>query len=361
MKKYLFILAILLPFVAIAQIPKKCAQVAHTQKIRATQPQPLVSNTYESNKEIPCDSMIIPVAVHFMETIASRACLERIVAEQIASLNADFSATNADLGKYDLVAQYFNIAPNASCLKFEIADNNHPSLSGLQDGQSAITINQLKNETDWAYMWSDYFNIFVFEIGDNILGYSPLGGTGKGDGVVIGKFAFGGRGACGDISTATSLDRGRTLTHEVGHYFGLPHIWGNRDGCNQDDGFRDTPYSDAPNFECFSPNQKSCGTHDMSMNYMDYTPDDCMYMFSPQQGNRMELYLQIHLAHLVSKGKEVIGALSEETPVDVPVDSTNTTEDTDDDNSAPKPNIFTTLILVILGIGSWIYTAIKGE
>ena len=85
---------------------------------------------------------------------------------------------------------------------------------------------------------------------------------------------------------ASPFDKGRTTTHEVGHYLNLRHIWG--DGrCNRDDFVSDTPTSDAPNYGCPSFPTTNCRSTDMTMNYMDYTNDACMNMFSVGQKTRM--------------------------------------------------------------------------
>lgn len=78
----------------------------------------------------------------------------------------------------------------------------------------------------------------------------------------------------------------RTLTHEVGHWLNLRHIWGDG-GCGVDDFVADTPLSDAYNRGCPAYPDVSCGTADMTMNFMDYTADSCMNMFTEGQKDRM--------------------------------------------------------------------------
>ena len=86
--------------------------------------------------------------------------------------------------------------------------------------------------------------------------------------------------------SAAPYNLGRTATHEVGHYLNLRHIWG--DGrCRQDDFVTDTPSSDGANYGCPSYPTVNCSSTDMTMNYMDYTDDGCMYMFTDGQRNRM--------------------------------------------------------------------------
>ena len=125
-------------------------------------------------------------------------------------------------------------------------------------------------------------NIWVCNIGGGILGYAQFpGGNSNTDGVVVSPQYF---GTTGFVSSP--FDGGRTATHEVGHWLNLRHIWG--DGrCRQDDFVADTPSSDAPNYGCPSYPTVNCRSNDMTMNYMDYVNDDCMYMFSQGQKERM--------------------------------------------------------------------------
>src|SRR5205085_4332233 len=85
-------------------------------------------------------------------------------------------------------------------------------------------------------------------------------------------------------------DKGRTATHEIGHYFNLRHIWGDSNCGN--DLVDDTPIHNTYNFGCPSfPDNSSCGgtVHPMmTMNYMDYTDDPCMFMFTNGQKTRMQ-------------------------------------------------------------------------
>ena len=116
---------------------------------------------------------------------------------------------------------------------------------------------------------------------DGFLGYAQFpGGPANTNGVVSDYRYFGTTG------TATApFALGRTATHEVGHYLNLYHIWCDG-GCGVDDLVGDTPTSDAPNYGC--PNgHTSCGTTDMIENYMDYSDDSCMNLYTEGQKNRM--------------------------------------------------------------------------
>ncbi len=253
------------------------------------------------------EPIIVPVAIHYEGvTVQDPICLRDIALGQLERMNTDFGALNSDISKYD-DAIAGGLSPNAlaeegACILFCLADQNHPAGFDLEDGDFAITINQnytinnsFPNFTLGA--WSGYFNIFVTE-GTGVLGYSPLFGAGNGDGIVIEACAFG-RGldnGCGNgIGNGAGCiypqyDLGRTSVHEAGHYFGLPHVWGSaldQGGCNTDDGFTDTPNSINGYFGCPAYGTSSCNSVDMTMNYMDYVNDDCMFMFSEQQANTM--------------------------------------------------------------------------
>jgi len=153
--------------------------------------------------------------------------------------------------------------------------------------------------------WSPdrYLNIWVCNITGGILGYaqfpeSPLGGMGCGtqsaatDGVV---FLYNSIGKSAVTGFPGPYNEGRTATHEVGHWLGLRHIWGDG-GCTVDDFCNDTPLAAAANFGC-PAGTNSCTAApdagvDMIENYMDYTDDMCMNIFTNDQKMRMRIVLE---------------------------------------------------------------------
>jgi len=161
---------------------------------------------------------------------------------------------------------------------------------GLND---AYIENTIKPQSQWDP--NDYFNVWVARVNCGILGYAQFpsssglgglnsnGGAANTDGVIVIPTSIG--------STTTpnpaggAYNKGRTLTHEIGHSFGLRHIWGDG-GCNVDDFCTDTPTAGGANYGC--PNNTSCGSTDMVENYMDYTDDDCMNIFTLDQKARIQ-------------------------------------------------------------------------
>ena len=218
----------------------------------------------------------IPVIVNVLED-AAHPVTQAHIDSQIAILNDDFNNNNP--GTANVPAEFASLVANAD-ITFTLAGVNRKSSSkatwGTNDAMKLANQGGI-DATDPA----NFLNIWVCEIGGGILGYAQFpGGSLATDGVVIGS-DFLGENTAGGV-----YGHGRTATHEVGHWLNLRHIWG--DGrCRQDDFVADTPSSDAPNYGCPSYPTVNCKSNDMTMNYMDYVYDDCMYMFSNGQNDRM--------------------------------------------------------------------------
>jgi hypothetical protein len=119
----------------------------------------------------------------------------------------------------------------------------------------------------------------------NSIGYAtPPNSEAVRDGVVIQYDCFGTVG-----TVRYPFNKGRTATHEIAHWMGISHIWGDN-SCGSD-GIDDTPRQSNYNSNCPSfPKLSSCSPNangDMFMNFMDYTNDACMNMFTNGQKQRM--------------------------------------------------------------------------
>jgi hypothetical protein len=209
------------------------------------------------------------------------------IRSQIVALNKDFRATNPDRGRTP--APWKGLVAD-SRIRFRLVKvtRTKTTKSGFSfddDVKKASTggIAPFKPRT--------HLNIWVCALTGGLLGYAQFpGGPQTTDGVVINIQAFGTRG-----TAQAPFNRGRTATHEVGHYFNLRHIWGDTPDCSGSDMVADTPNCAGPNTGTPSFPSISCNNGpngDMFMNYMDYTDDAAMFMFTTQQVLRMRTALE---------------------------------------------------------------------
>jgi len=273
-------------------------------------------NTLSTNSVIR-----IPVAVHYPTggalTDAIKTCLRRLAQKQIDILNADYNGTNTDISNWTSVSDLFPGTNTGSLnVQFVIATQNHPAESDLVDGEVAVTFGTdfigagdrfCTNGCNEDTTWNGYVNLVVTNISGGILGFSPLGGNpGVGRTVVIDNNAFGAAlspspTSCSGFVPSAPYNRGRTLTHELGHYFNLAHTFQACDGlncANSGDRICDTPPTNQPRYDCNAADSPpdpavtgqaltTCGFTQLTMNYMDYVQDACMYMFTAGQATRM--------------------------------------------------------------------------
>ena len=214
----------------------------------------------------------IPVYFHVVYSNSAENVSDAQITAQMRVLNDDFRKANNDINQ--VPSEFAGVAADS-----EITFTNAGTFRYSNSTTSWGTNNAVKA----AYppiTPSTHLNIWVCNIGGGILGYAQFpGGSSSTDGVVLLYSTLPG-------GSAAPYNEGRTATHEVGHYLNLRHIWG--DGrCKQDDFVADTPSSDGPNYGCPTYPTVNCRSNDMTMNYMDYTDDACMYMFSEGQKSRM--------------------------------------------------------------------------
>ena len=224
----------------------------------------------------------VKVVVHVVYGKPAENISDAQIRSQIHALNKDFRATNPDKSKVPAV---WRGLVTDSKIQFTLAkvtrtETNEAGFSSDDGVKRSSTGGIAPLDT------AKYLNIWVCTLKDDLLGYAQFpGGPAATDGVVINYRAFGTTG-----SAQAPFNRGRTATHEVGHYFNLRHIWGDTPDCSGSDMVSDTPNAAGPNFGKPAWPVITCNngpSGDMFMNYMDYVDDAAMFMFTTQQVLRM--------------------------------------------------------------------------
>lgn len=232
----------------------------------------------------------IPVVVHIVYNNIEENVSDAQVASQLAVLNEDFRRLNKDANN--------NWSQGSDTeIEFCLAtvDPQGKPTSGIT--RTYTYSSSFSTSTDYvkytsaggkdAWPADQYLNMWVADISGTVLGYAQFpGGSSATDGVVIDYKCFG-----TGPTTNSPFNLGRTATHEVGHWLNLKHIWGSAD-CVTDDLVSDTPNSDGPNYGC-NKGHRSCSTTDMVENYMDYSDDACMNLFTAGQKSRMKALFSV--------------------------------------------------------------------
>jgi len=244
----------------------------------------------------------LPVVVHVIYNKAEQNISDAQIRSQIEALNQDFRRLNADTS---LTPEYFRAYATDTRIQFQLArqDPNGNPTNGitrrLTRKEKFFNDDSVKFKVSGGTdIWDrdSYLNIWVCNMSSWLLGFaqSPGVGSAETDGVVINYRYF------GTIDTATKpFNQGRSTTHEVGHWLNLKHIWG--DAKCGDDLVEDTPIQEDSNSHCQAFPSSSCGNYsDMFMNYMDYSPDACMNLFTKGQKERMQATLNTLRQKLLS-------------------------------------------------------------
>ena len=244
------------------------------QQTQRWESQPVEQRSNQANTVVT-----IPVVFHVVYANGTQNISDAQIMSQLQILNDDFRRLNSDADNT------WSQAADSE-VEFCLATNDpqgNPTDGILRVSTSVSSFGTTDNVKFSSSGGSDawpagsYLNFWVCNVGGGILGYAQFpGGSAATDGVVC-DYRY-----VGDKGTATApFDLGRTATHEVGHWLNLYHIWGDGN-CNQDDQVSDTPNSDAANFGCATGHQ-SCSSTDMVQNYMDYSDDACMNLFTSGQ------------------------------------------------------------------------------
>lgn len=245
--------------------------------------------------------LTIPIIFHvFTDGVGAENISANVVQYQIDQMNIDYrnlagsgSGVAADIEIEFCLAL---VDPNGVTL-------TEPGIERITSyGDGPFSSTSFDNTMKAATFWNpdNYFNVWVADLSGGLLGYAqfPSNSTLAGfsanegpattDGVVILYSSMG--STANPFPGGAPYNRGRTLTHESGHWLGLRHIWGDSNCGN--DFCSDTPQSTTSNFGC--PNQTTCdGNADMVENYMDYTDDNCMDVFTADQKIRIRTVMTV--------------------------------------------------------------------
>lgn len=282
-----------------ADAQNRCGSTAFSEQLMQLDPEYLeeflqgekdknnIVGNWTTYKSLACPSgeVVVPVAVHFESAVpaSDQPCLIALAQQQIDIMNADFDGNNAS------GCSTGGGGTSDACITFVLANQNHPAGTGLVNGDNAVTFGAHScpgagNPCNIS-TWNGYLNILI-ETGTGNLGVAPLNGNPNGQNtVIIEDFAFGGIGPAGfpggcnsagpQTSPGTNYNGGATCTHEVGHFFGLPHPFCDEfetsggaspngdDSClpstTDCDGIADTPLQEYSNFGCVgTPGPGTC-------------------------------------------------------------------------------------------------------
>ena len=255
----------------------------------------------------PNTTVIIPVAVHFPSVLNSsnatkKACFRAFAQTQIDVINADYNGLNADISNWPAASTFYpGVNTGNINVQFVIATQNHPAGTGIPNGTVAVTFGtDFLSGADSDATWAGYMNFVVRDEGASILGYSPLGGSPTaGETVVMNTICYGKGSGCTGYVPQAPYNLGRTVTHELGHFFNLDHPFasanciGNPSCLTEGDKVCDTPRLTTENYGCpANGSVNACGTlKALTMNYMDYVDDACMFMFTAGQATRALAYM----------------------------------------------------------------------
>ncbi len=274
-------------YITAAQV--RCQTIEYRQDLPAA---PGSVKKQMTEKALPA-TITIPVVVHVLYNNNQDNISREQVLSQLEVLNQDFAGKNADIAG---VPHAFKPFIADTKIRFALAKVD-------PEGRTTDGINRKKTiQTSWkqddrmkfsenggADAWDSryYLNIWVCRLGNGMLGYASFPGSApEKDGVVIRTDIF------GTVNVHHPVyNRGRTATHEVGHWLNLKHLWGDK-FCG-DDEVDDTPPQSNYNSGCssFPVVKPACNddpSGDMFMNFMDFSDDACALMFTKGQSKRMQ-------------------------------------------------------------------------
>ncbi|WP_139001080.1 M43 family zinc metalloprotease [Hyunsoonleella aestuarii] len=344
MKRPVFIIFTLLFFISFVgnsqrdknpkQLLDRCGTYNYNQELLKEYPTMMGSKVFEDKIKVIMESyksqktlnsgkravITIPVVVHVFhngEPIGTGPNIsDAQVFSQIKVLNEDFrkiSGSRGDGGGVDVEVDFVLAKIDPSGCTTNGIDRVNIGQDGINENSQSNAIAQM-DALKPTYIWdaSLYLNMWSvkFAGGSGLLGYATPPGSGSTtDGVVV-DYKFFGSNDDPNVTLIGPYNLGRTMTHEVGHFLGLNHVWGDNwvdgdpddESCTADDGVADTPNSGRPNFGCPSTVPDTCvdPDDDMIENYMDYSDDVCFDTFTDGQKTRIQAILASSRASLAS-------------------------------------------------------------
>ena len=294
----------------------RCGSVEYEQYLKALYPERATNAEFESWLAPKVEAVkaqrsngvsiitTLPVVFHILtDEVGNENLSEAVIQAQIDQLNLDFG---------NGAGSSYTVATDTE-VRFCLAQQNETEVTMFEPGINRITdyddgpfsMSDFENTIKPATQWDPtrYLNIWLANLESPLLGYAqfPVSSGLSGlnfppepantDGVVILSSSVGSVASPNPLGGSYGL--GRTLTHELGHWFGLRHIWGDSGSCSNDDFCADTPDATTSNGGC--PTVDSCPSDglgaDMVENYMDYTNDACMDTFTADQKTRIQAVL----------------------------------------------------------------------
>lgn len=300
----------------------RCSTVEYEKYLREKNPKRISEAQFESwlaplvkqykaaksNSKTAGTIITIPVVVHVIHSGQPIGTAPNItdtqVQSQILVLNQDFRKMIGTPGGKSTHPAAADIEIEFVLAKQDQNGNPTNGIDRVNMCQSSWSIDEIETIVKPGTYWnpSQYLNMWSLTFSDiNSLGYAQapdasglsglgnIGGDANTDGVVSGYTYFGSNDHNdGSFILDKTYNGGRTMTHEVGHWLGLRHIWGDVNCGN--DYCADTPVHHKANFGCPSPIPLSCdipSVNEMIENYMDYTDDACMNIFTQNQKDRI--------------------------------------------------------------------------
>ncbi|MCC9165439.1 M43 family zinc metalloprotease [Pontibacter harenae] len=253
-------------------------------------------------------TVFVPVVFHVVYSTEEENISDEQIYSQLQILNSDFRRKNADTTNTPAYFKEFSADAGIEFCLASVDPEGNPTKgitrtkttrTSFSIGSDNVKFSQSGGVDGWDP--EQYLNIWICSISNRILGYAtPPGASAAYDGVVL---LYSAVGAYPANPFASQYNLGRTATHEVGHWLGLNHIWGNGNTCSDSDGIDDTPNQLGENYQCPSSITVSCDDSpygDMYQNYMDYTDDACMNLFTKGQAAYMQAVLETKRASILN-------------------------------------------------------------